>query len=164
MGNPMRTSLVGRKRWIWRAFLACGLLASVGCHRTPAEQAIRETIAAMQKAGEAHDVGAVIAPVADDFVGSSDNEGEPLDRKSFQRYLTFVQMREGGAIHARIGPITVELQGADRATATFTAAFTGGAGLLPDDGQVEHIRTGWRLDGGTWKLISAEWKQGVTGH
>ena len=35
---------------------------------------------------------------------------------------------------------------------------TGGGGLLPRDGQVEDVRTGWRLDGGSWKMISADWK------
>lgn len=138
------------------------LMVCGGCRRTPAEQAIGEAIAAMQQAGEAHDVGGIIAPVADDFIGTGDDEAGPLDRKGLQRYLTFMQMRERGAIHAHIGPIKVELHGTDRATATFTAIFTGGAGLLPDDGQIEHVRTGWRHDGGDWKLISAEWKRGAT--
>jgi ketosteroid isomerase-like protein len=138
------------------ALIACVLLSMTGCHRTPAEQAIRETIAAMQKASDAHDVGAVVAPLADDFAGNSD-EGENLDRKGFERYLRFVQLRES-TIHATLGPITIALQGTDRATADFTAVFTGGEGLLPSDGQIEQIHTGWRLDGSKWKLISAEWK------
>ena len=136
--------------------VACALFILAGCHRTPAEQAIRETIAAMQKAGEAHDVSAVIDPMSEDFIGSSD-EGENLDRKGLERYLRFMQLRET-SIHASLGPITVKLQGADRATAEFTAVFTGGSGLLPDDGRIEHISTGWRLDGSKWKLISADWK------
>ncbi len=141
---------------------ACVLVSIAGCRRTPAEQAIRESIAAIQKAGEAHDVSAVIAPLADDFVGQGEDKSETLDRKSFQRYLTLVQMREGGAIHSTLGPITVALQGSDRATADFTAVITGGAGLLPD-GQVEQIRTGWRLHGSKWEMISAEWKEGIAG-
>ena len=46
----------------------------------------------------------------------------------------------------------------DRATANFTAAITGGPGLLPDQAQVYDIETGWRLEGADWKLISAKWK------
>jgi hypothetical protein len=152
-----------RRRGVGIGLLACALLAMVGCHRTPAEQAIRETIAAMQKAGEQHDIGAVVAPLADDFVGQGDGEGETLDRKSFQRYLTFVQLREGGTIHSTIGPITVALQGTDRATADFTLLVTGGAGLLPADGQMEQVRTGWRLNGSKWQMISAEWKASGAG-
>jgi hypothetical protein len=139
-----------------QALLACMLLSVAGCHRTPAEQAIRESIAAMQKAGEQHDSDALLAPLADDFIGTED-EGETFDRRSFGRYIRLVQMREG-SIHATLGPITVTLQGTDRAIATFTAVLTGGAGLLPNDGQIEQISTGWRLDGREWKLISAEWK------
>jgi len=148
-----------RRRGVWTGLLACMLFAAAGCHRTPAEQAIRETIAAMQKAGEQHDIGAVVAPLADDFVGQGDETGEALDRKSFQRYLTFAQMREGGTIHSTLGPITVALQGTDRATANFSVLITGGEGLLPADGQMEQVRTGWRLEGSKWRMISAEWKQ-----
>ena len=140
---------------------ACLMMLATGCHRIPAEQAIREQIAAMQKAGDAHDIGAVIAPLADDFIGTSD-EGGTLDRKTFQRYLTLLQMREGGEMHATLGPITVALQGSERGTATFTALVTGGAGLLPAGGQVEQVTTGWRRDGSKWKLISADWKETAT--
>jgi hypothetical protein len=132
------------------------LLSIVGCHRTPAEQAIRENIAAMQTAGEQHDSDALLAPLADDFIGTED-AGETFDRRSFGRYVRLIQLREG-AIHATLGPIAVTLQGTDRATATFTAVLTGGAGLLPNDGQIEQVSTGWRLDDREWKLISAEWK------
>jgi len=156
MGKAYRQTGVGI------GLLAWALFAAAGCHRTPAEQAIRENIAAMQKAGEQRDIGAVVAPLADDFVGHGDEEGETLDRKSFQRYLTFVQMREGGTIHSTLGPITVALQGSDRATANFTLLITGGEGLIPSDGQMEQVRTGWRLDGSKWQMISAEWKASGT--
>jgi ketosteroid isomerase-like protein len=139
------------------ALIACVLLSLAGCHRTPAEQAIRETIAAMQKAGDAHDVGGVIAPMSDDFVGTGDEAGEPLDRKGFERFLRLLQLRESD-LRAHLGPITVALQGTDHATADFTMAVTGGSGLLPDDGRIEQVHTGWRLQGSDWKLISAEWK------
>lgn len=138
------------------ALAACAVLSTAGCHRTPAEQAIRDSITAMQKAGEQHDADALLAPLADDFIGTQD-AGETFDRRSFGRYVRLVQMRER-SIHARLGPITVTLQGTDRATATFTAVLTGGEGLLPNDGQIEQISTGWRLDGRNWKMISSEWK------
>ena len=148
------------------ALIACALLASTllalaGCHRTPAEQAIRETIAAMQKAGDAHDVGGVTAPMSDDFVGTGDEAGEPLDRKGFERFLRLLQLRESD-LRAHLGPITIALQGTDHATADFTMAVTGGSGLLPDDGRIEQVHTGWRLQGSDWKLISAEWKASGT--
>ena len=56
-----------------------------------------------------------------------------------------------------LGPLDVKLFD-QRATVTFTAALSGGEGLLPDRVQVYDVDTGWRLDGGEWKLISAKWK------
>ncbi|HTA65483.1 MAG TPA: hypothetical protein VK753_08260 [Xanthomonadaceae bacterium] len=139
--------------------LILGLLPVLGgCHHTPAEQQIRDTITAMQKAGERHDIDGIVAPLSDDFIGGGDEEAGPFDRRDFKRFLTFVQMREGGSVHTTIGAMTVALQGTDHATANFDVLVTGGGGLLPRDGQVEDVHTGWRLDSGRWKMISAEWK------
>ena len=154
----------GRSGWRVRTrWFLCGLaigvsMALAGCHRTPAEQVIRDTIDAMHQAGEKHDFDGVIAPMADDFAARYDDNELNADRKDFKRYLTLLQMQEGGSLHATLGPITVALQGTDRATADFTMLVTGGNGLLPSDGQLQQVRTGWRLDGSKWELISAEWK------
>lgn len=140
----------------WAIATAALLAALSGCHRTPAEQAIRDTIAKMQTAGNAHDVDALIEPLADDFIGTGE-QGENLDRRAFSRFVRLLVMHEQN-IHATLGPVAVTLVGADRATASFTAVLTGGSGLLPSDGQVERIDTAWKLDGGDWKLLSAQWK------
>jgi hypothetical protein len=152
----MRCALHRIAAW-FALVLVAGMLPSIaGCHRTPAEQAIRESIAAMHTAGEQHDVDALLAPLADDFIGTEE-QGQSFDRREFGRYVRLLLMREG-SIHATLGPIAVTLQGTDRATATFTVVLTSGTGLLPEDGRIESISTGWRLDGNEWKLISAEWK------
>jgi hypothetical protein len=140
------------------ALVACALCVVAGCHRTPAEQLIRDTIDTMHQAGEKHDISGVVAPMADDFAGRDDDNELNVDRKEFQRYLTLVQMQEGGSLHATLGPLTIALQGADHATADFTMLVTGGKGLIPNDGQMLQLHTGWRLDGSKWELISADWK------
>ncbi len=138
--------------------VAATLVAALaGCHHTPAEQAIRDTIAQMQKSGNDHDVDALVAPLSDDFIGTEE-QGENLDRKTFGRYVRLILMRES-KIHASLGPITVIVQDDKHATASFTAVLTGGNGLLPSEGQIEQIDTAWRLEGSTWKLLSAQWKQ-----
>lgn len=133
------------------ALCAIVLLLLAGCHRDPPETALRNTIATMQKAAEAHDTSALFDPIAEDFVGS-----EGMDRTAFRRYVTLMGMSHK-SVGVSLGPLEVKLFG-DRATVKFTAALTGGAGFLPEQAQVYDIDTGWRLEGGDWKLISATWK------
>ena len=133
--------------------VAAAVLALVlaGCRKEPPEQALRNTIAAMEAAAEKHDNDALFASIAEDFSGS-----EGMDRQAFRRYVTFTGMRSK-SVGVQLGPLDVKLFD-QRATVTFTAALSGGEGLLPDRVQVYDVDTGWRLDGGEWKLISAKWK------
>ena len=126
-------------------------LVLAGCRKEPPEQALRNTIAAMEAAAEKHDNDALFASIAEDFSGS-----EGMDRQAFRRYVTFTGMRSK-SVGVQLGPLDVKLFD-QRATVTFTAALSGGEGLLPDRIQVYDVDTGWRLDGGEWKLISAKWK------
>ena len=132
--------------------LAAVLLLPACKQHTPPEQALRETIARMQAAGEAHDIDALFEPIAEDFSGS-----QGMDRKEFRRYVTLMSMRQN-SVGVTLGPIDIKLFG-DRATANFTAAITGGPGFMPNQAQVYEIETGWRLKGDDWQLISARWKE-----
>ena len=120
------------------------------CKHTPPEQALRDTIAKMQSAGETGDVDALFKPIAEDFSGS-----EGMDRTAFKRYVTLMRMSHKD-VGVALGPIEVKLLG-DRATANFTATITGGPGFLPDQAQIYDIQTGWRLSGSDWQLINARW-------
>ncbi len=133
------------------AVLGTLVLGLSGCREEPPEQALRNTIAAMETAAEAHDNDALFEPIAEDFAGS-----EGMDRQAFRRYVTFTGMRSK-SIGVQLGPLEVKLYD-QRATVSFTAALSGGEGLLPSRVQVYDVDTGWRLDDGEWKLISAKWK------
>jgi hypothetical protein len=130
-------------------------LAIVGCAcacaRTPPEQALRDTIAQLQRDVGARDADAVTSVLAEDFVG---NEG--MDRRGARQLAagTFLRYREVGA---KLGPLQVEMRGDRHATVRFTAAISGGAGLVPQEGQVYQVATGWRLVDGDWMLTSADW-------
>jgi hypothetical protein len=141
------------------AAMACVVLLLCACRRPPAEQVIRDSIAAMQAAGDKQDLDGVMVPLADDFAGHDDDNEVNFDVKQVKQFLTILKMQQGGAVHATLGPISVALQGTDNATADFTMLVTGGQGLIPRDGQTEQVRTGWRRDGSKWQLVSAEWKQ-----
>ena len=113
---------------------------------------MRDTIAAMQKAGEEHRVSDLMDSVADDFVGQ-----EGMDQKQLRQYLTVISL-QNRQVGTTLGPLTIAVTG-DRARVAFTLAASGGAGgWMPDRAQVYEVETGWRLEGGDWKLISASWK------
>lgn len=128
-------------------------LALASCGGPPPEQAVRAQIAAMQAAIDARDAGKVSDLLAEDFVG---NDG--LDKRGARRMAAgiFLQYRN---VTGRIGPVSVELRGDDDAIARFTVLATAGSGgLVPQDGQVFEVETGWHRDGSDWLLRSASWK------
>ena len=146
-GKPCR----GWLRWVYPMLLAMAQLGLSSCSREPPEQALRTTIAAMQAAAEAHDTDALFKPIAEDFAGS-----EGMDRQAFRRYITVTGLRNQ-KVRVQLGPLDVKLF-EQRATVSFTAALSGSANWLPERAQVYQADTGWRLEDGEWKLISAKWK------
>jgi len=131
--------------------ITAALLVGAGCAKDPPEAALRATIASMQEAAEARDAAALVGSVSDDFAGP-----HGMDRDQFRRYLAVLWLRDR-EVGVRMGPLDVELIG-DRARVDFTAATTGGQGWMPDRAQIHQVTTGWRLEGGDWKLISADWQ------
>ena len=143
----------------FRGFQGIGRLACMGlllvvsaCSRSDPEQAVRAQVDALQQAIDARDAGAVEDLLAEDFIG---NEG--MDRRSAKQLAAGVFLRHR-EIGARLGPVTVELRGEREAIARFSVLATGGSGgLLPEQGQVYQVQTGWRLQDGDWKLLNASW-------
>lgn len=148
----------GKARGGWfRAGSACLLWAlaalaalAAGCAKEPPEAALRATIAGMQAAAEARGADTLAEAVSEEFVGP-----EGMDRDQLRRTLALVWLRDKN-VGVQLGPLDVELVG-DRARVDFTAGTTGGAGWLPDRGQLYQVETAWRLEGGDWKLLSASW-------
>lgn len=134
------------------AFTFACAIGLAACGREPPEQALRDTIATMEAAAEAGDADALFEPIAEDFAGS-----QAMDREAFRRYVLVMGLRQQ-TVGVQLGPLDVKLYG-DRASVAFTAALTGGPGWLPDRAQVYDVTTGWRLDDGDWKLISASWRE-----
>jgi ketosteroid isomerase-like protein len=134
-----------------RILLCALLIALAACHRTPDEQRIRESIAAMQQAVEAGNPRDFMAYVSEDFTG---NDGT-VDRAGLMNILRVEVLRNerAGVI---LGPIEIDLQG-DRATVHVTATLTGGSGLLPERGSVYAITSGWRREKRDWRCYNASW-------
>lgn len=147
----------GKARSVWFRAVFTGLAVALltlaaGCTRTPPEQALRETIAAMEEAAEARDSETLVENFADDFAGPGE-----MDRDRFRRYLALIWLRNRN-VGVTLGPLEVELVGQDRARVNFTAAARGGTGWMPERAEVYQVTTGWRLEGDEWKLISADWE------
>ncbi len=137
---------------VWfRVALTCVLALAAGCAKDPPEVALRAAIAAMEAAAEQRDANALAEAISSEFVGP-----EGMGRDQFRRYAAVVWLRDK-QVGVQLGPLDLELIG-DRARVDFTAATTGGAGWLPDRSQVYRVKTGWRLESGDWKLISASWE------
>jgi ketosteroid isomerase-like protein len=149
-----RMRIAGVASWINALLLGGAFVLAASCARTPDEQRIRETVAAMQQAMEQRDPRAFMSHVSTDFIGND----AAFDRDALHNLLRAEVLRND-EIGVTLGPIDVELQG-DRATAKLTATFTGGSGgLLPERGSVYAITSGWKREGGDWRCFSARWKQ-----
>lgn len=142
-GGPIRSLFIAA---LWAVAAVCA-----GCASEPPEAALRATIAAMQVAAEGRDADALAASVSEEFVGP-----EGMGRDQFRRTMALVWLRDK-QVAVQLGPLDVALLG-ERATVDFTAATSGGAGWLPERGQVHQVSTGWRLEDGEWRLISATWE------
>lgn len=134
------------------ALLIAALAMLAACARTTPEARLRGTLAELEHAVDARDAAGIRGLLAEDFVGP-----EGLDKAGAVRLAQgmFLRYRDVG-VHT--GPFDVQVQG-DHATVRCDAVLTGGAGgLLPDTGQAYTVTTGWRLDGGDWRLVAMEWK------
>lgn len=141
-----------RAGWVVLMLIA---LAAPGCTRAPAEQRLRETIAAMEQAVEAGDVADFLEHVSADFSGN----GGQYDRRQMHALLRALTLRHRD-IGVALGPLDVALHGEDRATVKVDAVATGGSGgLLPDTGRHFAIESGWREENGEWRCISATWDE-----
>ncbi len=135
-----------------RAIILGLLVAS--CNPPPTtEQRIIAEIRDMEAQIEAGERRRFMQHVAEDFRG----QGGGMNRDQLRAYIV-LQFNRYQDLDARIFPVTVTEISALEATADFRALLTGGAGWLPEDGQLFQINTHWRLEGGDWMLAAASWK------
>lgn len=136
-----------------RAVLICAVvLGGCGEELTVSQQIIAE-IREMERQIEDGERLGFMSHVAGDFLG----QGGSMTRDELQAYVV-LQFNRFKQLEARLLPIEVAERGEDEATATFRALLTGGAGLVPESGQLYEIVSYWRLEDGEWLLAGANWK------
>lgn len=117
------------------------------------EQHIISRLRAMEEAAEQGEHFEFMAYVAESFAGQYGS----MDRRAFHRFMIF-QINQKRRLHAQFFPIRVQEQTEDLASAQFNLLVTGGAGLLPDSGQLFAVKTHWQLQSGEWLLTEADWE------
>lgn len=151
--RPAVARCIRPRRWLRLAI--AGLVGTLlGACGEPADHETRilEHIETMTAAIESGDIDDFMAPVADDFLAA--------DGRIDRRALGLLARRERlarEAVRVRRVDTRVDLVTDQRAVAVFNALATGGSGLLPDEGRLWRVETGWRLDSGRWRMISARW-------
>lgn len=130
-----------------------GLLLVSCSEELSVEQQVIASLENMEQSAEEGRHLDFMAYVADDFKGQLGS----MDRRDFHRFMIF-QMNENRRLHAQFFPIHVKQTGAAEAAAQFNILVTGGAGLLPERGQLFKVDTHWRQDGGDWLLSRADWE------
>jgi len=131
---------------VFAALVSCGEKLTV-------EQQVIATLRDMESAAEEGRHLDFMANVADDF---SARQGA-MGRLEFHRFMIF-QINQHRRLQAQFFPIFVTETGADSASAHFKLLVTGGAGLLPESGQLFDVETGWIRNGGDWLLSRADWE------
>ena len=137
-------------RWTAGALLG-GLLLAAACARPAPEEALRRIVSEVQQSIEERDAGALRRHLSEDFIGPGG-----MDRDQARRTAALYMMQHQ-SVGVTLGPMEIQLQ-EPNATVRFSAALTGGSGrLLPDRANLYKVETGWRMEGGDWKITSARW-------
>lgn len=156
-GKPRRSEIealsMRLRNALWMTVIAIVCMLATGCHRPPDEVAVKQAVAAAERAAEQTDAGAFADHLTADFTG---NAGE-VDRAQLANLLRLARLRHE-SIHVLMGPVTVAPRG-DRYVASFTVTLTSGGRLLPEDMGVYDVESAWRREGGEWVCYSATWKR-----
>jgi hypothetical protein len=125
---------------------ACGAELSV-------EQQIIATLRDMETAAEEGEHLEFMTFVADSFEGQYGS----MMRSDFHRFMIY-QLNQHRRLRAQFFPIRVQELEDGKASANFQLLVTGGAGMLPESGQIYDVETHWLRDGSDWLLHKAEWE------
>ena len=139
-------------RLILSAVLTVLLITSCG-KKPSVEQQVIATLRSMEYAAEEGQHLDFMTYIADSFSGQQGS----MDRREFHRFMIF-QINQHRRLQAQFFPIFVNETGTDMASAQFKLLVTGGAGLLPESGQLFEVETAWIYSGGDWLLSSAQWQ------
>ena len=140
-----------------KLFLAAALAALLLPAAALADETeqVKAAIAELEELGEAGERSAFLERLTGDFQGQG-GPGNVFSRDEFGTFLA-LQWSQHRRISAQLFPIEVTELGPGLATAKFRVLLTGGAGLIPDSGQMYAVETSWQLEDGDWLLWRCSW-------
>ena len=139
-------------KFVLSAVLTALTLAACG-QKLSVEQQVIATLRNMEYAAEEGQHLEFMAYIADSFSGQQGS----MDRREFHRFMIF-QINQNRRLQAQFFPIYVREVDENTASAHFKLLVTGGAGLLPERGQLFEVETRWLPDGSDWLLSGADWE------
>ncbi len=117
------------------------------------EQQVIGVIRDMEASIEAGERRPFIAHVDQDFSGQ-----DAVTTRDQLNALVLYQLHRQERVHVQLLPIQVTTRNPGEAEARFNVLLTGGAGWLPDNGQLLEVVTSWRQVDGEWLLHTATWR------
>lgn len=113
---------------------------------------MRTQLQKMQSAAGEGRMSDFMEGVSDDFTGN-----ESMDRAALHNLLRMQALAKSN-LSVTTGPLQIQMQG-DQASVRFDAILAGGSGrFLPDSAQTYSITSGWRIEGGKWRVYYAQWE------
>lgn len=149
------TSRPDRAAWRWLPAWACLMVLLAACHRTSAEQQVREAIGQAAQAVRDRDAGALDDLLSKDLA----TPGHDLDRRQLLGMLRLARLRNE-RVTVLLGPVDIASRG-ERILGRFTATLGGGGRLLPDRLGVYRVETAWRREDGDWRCYSVRWTKQI---
>ena len=140
-------------RLAWPLIMAFVLLA---CGNEPVddEARIRQRIDDMVKAAEAKELGEVLEPIADEFLGNK------RIRKINLKGLVLVHFRRHKNVHVFVNDIEVVLKD-KKAEVSCNVVLAGRNQTLPERARILQVNSSWEKRDDDWFVLSASWEDPI---
>ena len=131
--------------------IGLGLMLNACTEPVDDEARIRQRVAEMVTATEAKELGEVMDPVQEDFLGNK------RIRKANLRGLVLIHFRRHKNVHVFVNDLEVVLNN-DEAEVTCDVVMAGRNKTLPDNARVLQVKSAWKKIDDDWFVVSASWK------
>ena len=153
-----RTHLTTFLIWL---LVSVALLLTACSEPVDDEVRIRQRVAEMVNAAEARELGDVLEPVHDDFLGNK------RIRRVNLKGLVLLHFRRNKNIHVYVNDLEVVLKGDEadvrEAKVTCNVVMVGRNQTLPEHARVLQVTSVWKKIEDDWFVVSASWKDPLLG-